>query len=721
MKKNILLFLVIFSFWGLKSQITVTFPNGGEHFTQGVQAPHNIIWECTETTTYNIEYSTDNGSTWTSIASNVTVKYYDWETPMELSDECLIKVSDATNSYSDESDAVFSLVEVENYYAEWNTSMGDFRVMLHNEIVPITTQNFINLAERNFYDDLIFHRVIEDFMIQDGCPIGNGTGGPGYDFEDEFSPFLRHDFPGVLSMANAGPNTNGSQYFITTVPTTWLDDVHSVFGRVIDGMEVVYAISEVETNSSNMPLEDIDIYSVTIHQYSPTLTMNYPIGGEVFMEEDTITIEWNSEFIADVKIEFSSDNGATWTVVADSIPASEKMISWIVPSEVSTECLLKISDLQNPETEELVAFNFEIRVKPVKIPRIELYNGVEPNPENPFNIVQPSLPVRFKVKLTNELDESITGLTVNLMSSSDLSIPIDEINVSELTQSEEMWTEDYFEFVVPETLPNPSEIDLIISVSATSHEDDLWVSSFNLPIITLGNFSSIDGDNNPDSQGNGDQTVELGETFEVSINIANKSSDSCYQVHGELYSDASFINIWNDVEGSDGVVYDTTTYNNYEPLRPFLNTTFPATDFVFDYNANNVVYVPLTLKVHGYIYNEAGDDFETGGIKVIWGVPFDLNTTYPVDVFEILDKSDKFRIIKNPTNGIVDFIYVSEIEKEKFSVEILNMKGRKITGGNFIATATNQYNLDCAELAKGMYIFVLKTENESFSSKLIIE
>lgn len=118
-----------------------------------------------------------------------------------------------------------------------HTTKGDIKVNLFPEKAPLTVLNFVNLAKRGYYDGLTFHRVIPDFMIQGGCPIGNGTGGPGYRFEDEFSPDLRHSKPGMLSMANAGPNTNGSQFFITHVPTPWLDDKHSIFGEVVDSAD----------------------------------------------------------------------------------------------------------------------------------------------------------------------------------------------------------------------------------------------------------------------------------------------------------------------------------------------------------------------------------------------------------------------------------------------------------------------------------------------------
>lgn len=124
------------------------------------------------------------------------------------------------------------------------TEKGSIRIQLHDDKVPKTVANFEKLTADGFYDGLKFHRVIENFMIQGGCPQSTGTGGPGYKFEDEFHPELRHDTPGVLSMANAGPNTNGSQFFITHVPTPHLDDAHSVFGRVLAGQDVVDSIAQ---------------------------------------------------------------------------------------------------------------------------------------------------------------------------------------------------------------------------------------------------------------------------------------------------------------------------------------------------------------------------------------------------------------------------------------------------------------------------------------------
>lgn len=153
---------------------------------------------------------------------------------------------------------------VANRIAVFTTNKGTFEVELFEDKVPITTKNFIDLSEKGFYDGLIFHRVIDGFMIQGGDPKGNGTGGPGYTIPDEFDPTLKHNGEGILSMANAGPNTGGSQFFITLAATPWLDNHHAVFGKVIDGMDVVRDIGHTKTEYGDRPIDDVVIEKITI-------------------------------------------------------------------------------------------------------------------------------------------------------------------------------------------------------------------------------------------------------------------------------------------------------------------------------------------------------------------------------------------------------------------------------------------------------------------------
>ena len=148
------------------------------------------------------------------------------------------------------------------YSAELNTDVGKIIIKLFADKTPITVNNFVFLAKEGYYNDTIFHRVINDFMAQGGDPTGTGMGGPGYKFSDEFHPSLKHDKPGILSMANAGPNTNGSQFFITHVPTPWLDKKHSVFGEVTEGIDVLLSIPARDPSRRNSPA--VKLLSVTI-------------------------------------------------------------------------------------------------------------------------------------------------------------------------------------------------------------------------------------------------------------------------------------------------------------------------------------------------------------------------------------------------------------------------------------------------------------------------
>ncbi len=151
-----------------------------------------------------------------------------------------------------------------NPTATIRTTLGDLRIELFRDRAPKTVENFVTLSKKGFYTGLLFHRVIPGFMIQGGCPKGDGTGDPGYEIKDEFHPTLRHDAPGILSMANRGPNTGGSQFFITLAPTSWLDNKHAVFGKVRSGQDVAEKIAGVPRDGNDRPKTPVRIVEITI-------------------------------------------------------------------------------------------------------------------------------------------------------------------------------------------------------------------------------------------------------------------------------------------------------------------------------------------------------------------------------------------------------------------------------------------------------------------------
>lgn len=152
----------------------------------------------------------------------------------------------------------------ENRKIKFTTNKGVFVAEMFEDKAPLTTNNFIELVEKGFYDGIIFHRVIDGFMIQGGDPTGTGMGGPGYKIKDEFGEGLKHDDEGILSMANAGPNTGGSQFFITLAPTPWLNGHHAIFGKVVEGMDVVRLIGVVPTDFRDRPREAVTMEKVEV-------------------------------------------------------------------------------------------------------------------------------------------------------------------------------------------------------------------------------------------------------------------------------------------------------------------------------------------------------------------------------------------------------------------------------------------------------------------------
>jgi len=254
------------------------------------------------------------------------------------------------------------------HFARWYTSMGSFTATLRDEIVPITANNFISLTNSGFYDGLHFHRVVEGFVIQDGDPLGTGYGGPGYTIQDEFSPLLHHDSPGVLAMARtSAPNSAGSQYYITLAPTPHLDGNYAIFGKVFQGLDVIMAIGSVPVDANDHPITnvyidslrilDLAIYNIfppndTLVMYD--LELPVPFVVEAFNDDMSVQISW---YIDDVL--YPDETDITFQPVCDfglhtfkCIAATDE-VSWTTEWEVYVFRSGAADDNVNPPVPEL--------------------------------------------------------------------------------------------------------------------------------------------------------------------------------------------------------------------------------------------------------------------------------------------------------------------------------------------------------------------------------
>lgn len=722
MKKAVLFFiLVAFVIYNLKSQsIVLTYPSGGEKFMKNIEAFHNIEWTYSGISNVKIEYSTDNANSWITIVDNYPANtgYYDWITPNVVSNQCIVKISDASNNSSFSQSSVFEIVEQQIFYAKWETSMGNFRAELRGDLVPITVQNFVNLANKNFYNNLIFHRVISNFMIQDGCPLGTGEGGPGYEFDNEIHPLLTHAFPGILSMANAGPNTNGSQYYITVDATTWLDGDYNIYGKIVDSMDVVYAISEVETDSYDKPLIDVDIYSVTIEDYNPILELTFPENGEALIENTDYEITWYSEFYADIKIEFSTDNGSTWELLEDSIAAYNQHFAWTTPSILSDECKIRISSLRNQNDYVENAIPFTIKNKPVTYLRFDGYENITPSVENPENLFMPGNKFKFKVQALNEYSETLTSLSAKLTTSSQyITILNEEVTFSSVNAGEKVWSEQEFEIQISTSIPGIAEYNFELTFEDAVVNDQPWINKFAIPLLSRGLFGVIDDDSNPDSNGNNNKIIEPGETAEIKITLQNTSNFSFYDTYGKLTTNQYFINIWNNQQGATEIVYDTTTYLN-NPITPANMFTYQAHDFVFDYTEGYTFKIDFLLKVCTYINDYQGISYDEGGIKIMYGIPYILNSTYPeVNISELNSSSEfDFEIYPNPAKDIIEISIPEKISN--YSVSVFDITGNIIYENSYKSVSGNlKIN---HEFASGTYIIKIIDNQYNSKSKLFI-
>jgi hypothetical protein len=419
-----------------------------------------------------------------------------------------------------------------------------------------------------------------------------------------------------------------------------------------------------------------------------------------------------------VKIEFSSDNGAGWTLLTDSIPSGEESFRWIVPEILSSECLIKITSLRNTEVYVQNTVPFEIREKPVIYNRIEFYTGVTPPVSNPENLIMPGMNNTFKLNLQNNTSGLITSVNSVLVSlDPTVSVISEPVIFNEIPMGDTAWSNTCFEIQLPETFPLDGQYSFSLYGSSPDVTDNFWIGDFIIPVLKKFPFMTVDDDNNPDSQGNGNETLEPGESVEFVAKIDNKSIETLYNVYGQLSTEHWFIQIWNNITGVDGIVYDTASYNNGNPIQPNSSGQTPIHDFVFDYIGDATYLTNFLLKIFGYVSGEEATNWDEGGIKMKWGIPIVLNESYPPsDITEPNDLNDQLLIYPNPVSDILTIEY-DNIDKKLTNVKlyISDIYGRVIRSEN-VQPGKGRLHLNISGFSPGLYIVKLN----QVSKKVII-
>lgn len=592
--------------------------------------------------------------------------------------------------------------------AQWNTNYGSFRVELREDLVPATSNNFIDLVNDKFYDGLIFHRIIDGFMIQDGCPNGDGTGGPGYQFDDEFHADLLHDAAGIISMANGGPNTNGSQYFITLDETDWLDNVHAVFGKVTSGLDVVREIGHVQTDMNDRPVNEVIIDSIRIVSANRYIEIISPSAAVDEIRDMITEIEWESNDISDIKIEYSLDGGENWETIVDKIAANNTKYHWTVPDELTSNALIRIIDIRD-DNNSSVSEEFSIINNPIPLVKIHLEDNALQLDEN----------VKFKIEVVNNSNTDYTNLNCVLYPAGSYFTILDTlVTFSSLNQGESTISDDAFEIKIDDFIVGDYELKF----EAQLIGDQVFSSVFSIPMLQVFNMD-IDDDNENDSQGNDDETIENDEIIEFIPYINNKSSYELNEMEGTLHSGYWNVHIWDAVEGANDSVFKTQKYNVIDdvwtPVGASTNNVEPESSFVFDYwfDETYSFIVDLHIKAKLAINHNYTDEMVYSDLH--WVIPIELNKTFPDAPVSInqIDNNIIHNIYPNPfdTEFIIEFTENTFFNSKLVLYNQLGELDRVIE----LERHTNSVKVSMDNCSPGIYYLQMINSNQVNTFKLI--
>ncbi len=466
---------------------------------------------------------------------------------------------------------------------------------------------------------------------------------------DEFHPDLLHDAAGIISMANDGPNTNGSQYFITLDETDWLDHVHAVFGKVTSGLAVVREIGHVQTDLNDRPLDDVVIDSghvVSANRYinilSPVTAINEIRGMDKI-------IEWESHDISDIKIEYSYDAGETWHTIVEKTAANTNQYLWEIPDETTNSAIIRITDIRN-ESNVGLSETFNVIDNPLPVVKLIF--------DNNENVIGLGEKLKFKIQLINNSENSYSELQAKLYAAGSYFTILDSVvTFNNVDPAENSISIDDFEIEIGDFIVGNFEFKFECEIQA---EQNLK-SVFSIPMIQIFTVE-IDDDELPESNGNANEVIEPNEVIQFRPLINNKTSYILNEVEGDLISEYWHVNIWNNIEGENDTIRKINRYNVIDNVWTAIpsttNNVYPEADYVFDYWFDATYSFIVNLNVSAKV--EINHNYTDEEIYTVmkWNIPIELNKTSPdapVTVKPLLNEDFDMVVSPNPFQNEIYF------------------------------------------------------------------
>lgn len=498
---------------------------------------------------------------------------------------------------------------------------------------------------------------------------------------------------------------------------------------------IIEVIPDQTILDNGMLLDDVEI---TYLGNISDINIVHPNGGEKFQLENNFdtqyNIGWESINVNSAKIEYSTDgSNGPWKMIVPDVPSnvSNSVYSWRIPNDPSDECYIRITDNDNG-TFDITDNSFSI-IPPilddrVRYDRIEFYENVIFSNQNINNFIDPSLPIRFKVRVMNTLTQNILAGKAYLTTNNPLVTITDNLaNINNLLSGKVGWTVDEFEIIVDTTIQPGSKLVFNLRIEQSFEPKGPWDSQISFPIHPLlPNELYLDDDNNPDSKGNGNGIIEYGETIEIIPFIDNITDNTFYNISCGLQSN-SFVNVWDNINGSSGLVFNTWKYNysssTHNPITPFQQQVQPEQDYVFDYLGEIAQKFNCVIRFEGYFEGYKNNiNWDQDGIKMMWTstLNFNENVTTISEEKQIPKTISLSQNYPNPFNPVT-IIQFTLNKSEHVVLEIYNSFGElvKTLINKTMVAGFHNVEFDARQLSSGVYYYRLKANEFRETKKML--